>query len=101
MRRIPEKVVLRVDKGYEGIEEEYPEVRVQKPKKARRGHPLTVLEKILNRAMSTLRIPVEHVIGHLKKFRLLAEVYRGRPERYDESALVIAGLHNYRHSWAS
>jgi len=96
MRWIPEKVVLRVDKGYEGLEEEYPEVRVQKPKKARRGHPLTVLEKILNRAMSTLRIPVEHAIGHLKKFRLLAEIYRGKPERYDESALVIAGLHNYR-----
>ena len=69
MRRIPkEGVVVRVDKGYEGIEEEYPEVRVQKPKKARRGHPLTVLEKIYNRAMSTLRMPVEHAIGHLKKF---------------------------------
>jgi hypothetical protein len=78
MRRISEEVVLRVDKGYEGLEEEYPEVRVEKPKKARRGHPLTVLEKIYNRAMSTLRIPVEHVIGHLKKYRLLAEIYRGR-----------------------
>ena len=96
MRRLPEEVVVRVDKGYEGLEEEYPEVKVQKPKKARRGHPLTVLEKILNRAMSTLRIPVEHAIGHLKKYRLLAGIYRGRPERYDESALVIAGLHNYR-----
>jgi hypothetical protein len=96
MRKMPEGVVVRVDKGYEGIEEEYPEVRVEKPKKARRGHPLTVLEKILNRAMSTLRIPVEHAIGHLKKYRLLAGIYRGKPERYDESALVIAGLHNYK-----
>lgn len=96
MSRIPKGVVVRVDKGYEGLEEEYREVKVQKPKKARRGHPLTVLEKILNRAMSALRIEVEHVIGHLKKFRLLAGIYRGREERYDESALVIAGLHNYR-----
>lgn len=96
MHRIPKGVVARVDKGYEGLEEEYPEVKVQKPKKARRGHPLTVLEKLLNRAMSALRLPVEHVIGHLKKYRLLAEIYRGRPERYDESALVIAGLHNYK-----
>lgn len=96
MRRIPKEVVARVDKGYEGLEEEYPEVKVQKPKKARRGHPLTVLEKIYNRAMSSLRIPVEHVIGHLKKYRLLAGIYRGRLERYDESALVIAGLNNYR-----
>jgi hypothetical protein len=46
--------------------------------------------------MSTLRIPVEHAIGHLKKYRMLAGVYRGEAERYDESALVIAGLHNYR-----
>ncbi len=96
MRKIPEGVVVRVDKGYEGLEEEYPEVKVEKPRKARRGHPLTVLEEIYNRAMSALRIPVEHVIGHLKKFRLLAGIYRGKPERYDESASVIAGLHNYR-----
>lgn len=77
-------------------EEEYPEARIEKPRKARRGHPLTVLEKIYNRAMSTLRIPIEHMIGHLKKYRLLAEIYRGKPERYDQSALVIAGLNNYR-----
>ncbi len=97
MRRIPEEgVVVRVDKGYEGIEEEYPQVRLEKPRKARRGHPLTVLEKIYNRAMNALRMPVEHAIGHLKKYRMLAGVYRGEAERYDESALVIAGLHNYR-----
>jgi hypothetical protein len=97
MGKMPEDgVVVRVDKGYEGIEEEYPKVRVEKPKKARRGHPLTVLEKILNRLMSTLRIEVEHAIGHLKKFRMLAGVYRGEAGRYDENALVIAGLHNYR-----
>ena len=96
MRQVPEGFLVRVDRGYEGLEEEYPEVKLKKPLKARRGHPLTVLEKILNRVMNTLRIPVEHTIGHLKKFRLLAGIYRGREERYDESALVIAGLHNYR-----
>jgi len=96
MGKIADGVVVRVDKGYEGLEEEYPEVRIEKPRKARRGHPLTVLEKIYNRAMNALRIPVEHVIGHLKKFRLLAGIYRGKLERYDESASVIAGLHNYR-----
>ena len=66
MRKIPEGVVVRVDKGHEGLEEEYPKVSVQKPRKERRGHPLTVLEKIYNRAMSTLRIPIEHAIGHMK-----------------------------------
>ena len=96
MRQVPEGMVVRVDKGYEGLEEEYPEVKVEKPLKARRCHPLTVLEKILNRTMSALRMPVEHVIGHLKKHRMLAGIYRGEPERYDENASVIAGLHNYK-----
>jgi hypothetical protein len=32
----------------------------------------------------------------VKKYRLLAGIYRGTMERYDESALVIAGLHNYK-----
>jgi hypothetical protein len=97
MRRVPKGVVVRVDEGYEGMEEEYPGVRTQKPREARRAHPLTVLEEIHNKAMSTLRIPVvEHAIGGMKKFRMLAGTYRGKPERYDDSALVIAGLHNYR-----
>jgi hypothetical protein len=96
MRQVPQGVVVRVDKGYEGLEEEYPEVKVHKPLKARRGHPLTVLEKILNRTISALRMPVEHVIGHLKKYRMLAGIYRGEPERYDENASIIAGLHNYK-----
>lgn len=66
MHKIPKEdggggsvVVVRVDRGYEGLEEEYPEVKIEKPKKARRGHPLTVLEKVYNRAMSKLRMPVE------------------------------------------
>jgi hypothetical protein len=34
MGKLPEgSVVVRVDKGYEGLEEEYPKIRVQKPKK--------------------------------------------------------------------
>lgn len=36
------------------------------------------------------------MIGHLKKYRLIAGLYRGQMERYDEAALVIAGLHNYK-----
>jgi hypothetical protein len=54
MSKEEEGAVVRVDKGYEGLEQEYPEVKVEKPRKARRGHPLTALEKIYNRAMSTL-----------------------------------------------
>lgn len=96
MRQVPEGFLVRVDRGYEGLEEEYPEVKLKKSLKARRGHPLTVLEKILNRTMSALRMPVEHVIGHLKKFRMLAGIYRGEQEHYDENASVIAGLHNYK-----
>jgi len=52
--------------------------------------------------MSTLRIAVEHTnLGHLKKYRMLAGVYRGEAQRYDEDALVIAGLCTTTGSWGS
>jgi hypothetical protein len=39
---------------------------------------------------------VEHVLARVKEYRVLAGVYRGRVERYDDCFSVVAGLHNYR-----
>lgn len=42
-------------------------------KRGRRGHPLTKKEKRKNRALSKIRIKVEHAIRRVKVFRRLAE----------------------------
>ena len=91
-----QKRKLRLDKGYEGIEDAYPDADIDKPKRAQRNHPLTPLEKIYNQVLSSLRMPVEHTLGFLKKFSVLAGIYRGPTHRYDDTFLVVAGLSNFR-----
>ena len=73
----------RLDKGYEGVEAEYPDAKIEKPVKAQRNHPLTLFGKAYNRMQSRLRIAVEHVFARLEQFRILAGLYRGRRARYD------------------
>ncbi len=91
-----QKRKLRLDKGYQGIEDAYPDADSDKPKRAQRNHPLTPLEKIYNQVISSLRMPVEHTLGFLKKFSVLAGIYRGPTHRYDDTFLVVAGLSNFR-----
>lgn len=87
---------LRLDKGYEGVETAYPDAALAKPKRAQRNHPLTLLEKLYNQLLSSLRMPVEHTLACLQKFNILAGIYRGPTHRYDDTFLVVAGLSNFR-----
>lgn len=96
LRQLPKGYTVRLDKGYEGVDAEYPQVPIQKPIKARRNHPLTPVEKAYNRMQSRLRIGVEHVLARLEQFRILAGLYRGPVGRYDEHFAVVAGLNNFR-----
>jgi DDE superfamily endonuclease len=91
-----QKRKLRVDKGYEGIEDAYPDADIAKPKRAQRNHKLNPLEKLYNQLLNSLRIPVEHTLAFLQKFGILAGIYRGPTHRYDDTFLVVAGLSNFR-----
>lgn len=91
-----QKRKLRLDKGYEGIEDAYPDADIAKPTRAQRNHTLNPLEKLLNQLLSNLRMPVEHTLAFLQKFTILAGVYRGPTHRYDDTFLVVAGLSNFR-----
>ena len=96
LRQIPPHVKVGLDGGYEGVEAEYPEVMVQKPIRRQRGHRLTALGFAYNQMVSRLRIPVEHVLSRVKKFGVLAGVYRGNWERHEDLFCVVSGLINYK-----
>jgi len=104
MHSIPADVQVNLDRGYEGAEERYPDNKVYKPKRAQRNHPLTLFEKLYNHIINKTRILVEHVIGHVKKFRIVSELYRNRRASHGNFFLAVAGLINFRAlnslSWA-
>jgi hypothetical protein len=87
----PDTVVL-ADLGYLGLEKLHAHSFL--PAKASKHHPLSCEEKRANRTLARLRLYIEHVIGRLKVFRILAERYRGRRKRFGLRFNLIAGIHN-------
>ena len=89
-------VKARVDRGFEGIEAAYPEQVIEKPIRGQRGHRVTVLGKLWNQMVSKERIPVEHMLCKLEKFKILAGMYRAKIIGYDDCFAVVAGIVNYK-----
>jgi len=96
LHQIPPELPIRIDKGYDGTDKRYPHLSVQQPIKKRRGHQLTVLGRAFNHLLSVLRMPVEHHFARLQRFRILADVFRGRQEGHEDIFCIVAGLLNYR-----
>jgi hypothetical protein len=96
MHSIPEDVQVNLDRGYEGAEKRYPNNKIYKPKRAQRNHPLTLFEKLYNHIINKTRILVEHVIGRVKKFRIMSDLYRNRRSAHADYLAVVAGLINFR-----
>jgi len=89
-----------VDKGYDGIHKDYPEIPIILPFKARRNRPLTEEEKAHNKVVAGYRIVVEHAMAQLNRFTVLRQVYRGWHTRHAKAhsqvVRVVARLVNRR-----
>ncbi|MBK5941806.1 hypothetical protein CCR96_21655 [Halochromatium roseum] len=99
-------VEVSVDLGYQGIKDDYPNfhrinIPHKKPKKSKSSNPvLTPEQKKENRAISSKRIVVEHLIGDLKAFHILSNTFRNRATRMaDQVILVVAGLANLKNNY--
>jgi hypothetical protein len=96
-----------VDLGYQGIENDYPGIHKihiphKKPRKSKENPDpqLTPKEKKENRAVSRVRIGIEHLIGGLKNFQILTNKFRNRVANIaDQIILVIGGLCNLRNHY--
>ncbi|HLO28795.1 MAG TPA: transposase family protein, partial [Anaerolineales bacterium] len=61
---------------------------------------LTPQQKKENRAISQVRVAVEHLIGDRKSFHILAIKFRNRiTNMADQVVLVVAGLCNLKNSY--
>ena len=93
---LPAELPVRLDRGYDGVEHDYPDRTFHQPHKARRNRPLDLIQKWANGLQNRYRAPVENALAHLKRFKLLAGIYRGPQRSYDDTFLAISGLHNFR-----
>ncbi|MFK8186338.1 MAG: transposase family protein [Phormidesmis sp.] len=91
----PAGSTLLQDTSYQGYRPEG--VTVLQPKRKPRNGKLTAAEKIVNRAISSLRVTVEHQIGGVKRAQILVQKFRNRADNFvDEVMENACGLHNFR-----
>ena len=90
-----------VDLGYQGIQSDYEgdmiEIPHKKPRKSKKNpNPaLTAGQRAENKAVSRIRIFIEHAIGGMKRFNILVQRFRNHKEDFeDDSVGICAGLWN-------
>ncbi len=93
----PKEVINVLDLGYLGIETDFPEQLSALPCKKKRNLDLSQEEKEYNKFHSKKRIVIEHTICRLKKYRILADIFRNKLiKKYNKVSDIVAGLVNYR-----
>ena len=88
---LPSGSDLYQDTGFQGFT--HPGINIIQPK----GGELTAEEKEANRLISSIRIRVEHVIGGVKRFRIVQDKLRNWKKGFNDLVMeTCCGLHNLR-----
>jgi DDE superfamily endonuclease len=97
LERLGEGEGAMMDKGYVGVDKEYPDIPVVMPFKKPRGGELSDFQKDYNRRVAKERIVVEHTIAQVNRFTVLRQVFRGKQrQRHRQVIAVVAKLVNER-----
>jgi len=81
------------DTGYLGLQKLHSNTSM--PKKKSKKNPLTLEDKKLNQKLSSKRVLNEHVIGKIKRYKIVADRYRNRRKRFRLRFNLIAGVYNF------
>lgn len=90
--KLPEGARAYGDSAYQGYDKEHGEIDY--PYKKPKGGKLTDEEKAYNTGLSRFRVRVEHKIGQVKRFRIVADPFRNPRGTHRTKASIIAGVVN-------
>ena len=86
-------IKVLADTGYQGLQKIHANTAM--PKKKSKKKPLSGEEKQQNSKLSSQRVLNEHIIGRIKRFKIIADKYRNRRKRFGLRFNLIAGICNY------
>lgn len=95
---VPENSTAMGDLGYQGTEDRNFRLKIILPQKKPPGKQLTESEKANNKAISQIRVRVEHPISYLKHFNILSQRFRGRvtnQQNLDLPIKTISAIYNF------
>lgn len=83
---------VKMDSGYQGYQKIHSNTNL--PIKKTKKKPLTKEQKLINKNQASERVVVEHVLGSIKKFKILNTKYRNRRKRFELRFNLICGIYN-------
>ncbi len=92
---IPQNVEANMDKGYKGVEIDFPDLKVKLPVKKPRGKELSKKDRRYNKKLNRERVVVEHSIRRIKTFNIIREEFRNDLKSYDDVMSITSGLVNF------
>ena len=112
VERLPNGCEADADKGYQGLadkvtlvtvynvatgeEQQVPRVIIKTPFKKPKGQELTDEQKTFNRQLGAIRVRVEHCIGWIKNWKIIATRFRCAHSIYTRIMQVVCGLVNWQ-----
>lgn len=84
---------MLTDTGYLGLKKIHNNTSM--PKKKSKKYPLTPEDKKRNKELSSQRVLNEHIIGMIKRFKIVADKYRNRRKRFGLRFNLISGICNF------
>ena len=90
---------LKVDSGYQRSVTHCPGANVFTPFKKFRGGGLTDAQKEYNKKLYSKRVTVKHVLGDIKMYRIMCNVFVGDARQLNYIFNVIMGLVNFTKMW--
>lgn len=112
VERLPNGCEADADKGYQGLaeqvtlvtvrnvetgeEQQVPRLIIQTPFKKPKGQDLTDEQTAFNRQLGAIRVRVEHCIGWVKNWKIIATRFRCAHSIYTQIMQVVCGLVNWQ-----
>ena len=84
---------MKVDSGYQGAQHDH--AKTSLPMKKKKGQALASEAKQVNQKRASERVLNEHVIGRLKRCKIISCRYRKRRRRFTLRFNMIAGIHHF------
>ena len=91
------------DSGYRGVQKVHANSMIpirHKEDIAKLSDDKKATRKAENKAISSVRMKIEHIIGRIKNFKIVAERYRNRLKRLLLRFNLICGIVNYDNRFA-
>jgi ppGpp synthetase/RelA/SpoT-type nucleotidyltranferase len=95
-------ILVLGDSGYRGIQKVHANTQLpirHKEDIAKLSEEQKATRKASNKKISSIRMKIEHVIGRVKVFKIIAEKYRNRRKRLLLRFNLICGIVNFERSF--